>query len=592
MSISEKDSLIYKQRHTFAHLLAWAVLDLYGGKEKVKLGVGPVIDNGFYYDFNLEERIAVTDLPKIQKRMKQLMKNGFTMTGNEMKQESALEQVNKENQPYKAELINDLPDDEKITFYTLESKKEDSFTDLCAGNHVDTQKELGVFALTKVSGAYWKSDESKDQMQRIYGVAFETQEELDTYLAMLEEAAKRDHRKLGRELDFFTFSELVGAGLPLWTPRGTKLREALDNYIQEMRSEHGYGRVTIPHITKQALYETSGHWEKFGDELFHVSTREGHEYALKPMNCPHHTQIFASKQRSYRDMPQRYAETTMVYRDEQSGELSGLSRVLSITQDDAHVFCREDQVEEELLKIWDIIDTFYKACGFEELKIELSLHDPEEMDKYLGDEKVWEKTEDQLRKVAKKRGVEVIENIGEAAFYGPKIDIIAFDSLGRRWQVATIQVDRNMPNRFNLSCVNEKGDNEEIVMLHAAITGSLERFLSVLIEHHAGKMPVWMSPEQVRIISVGESHIEHVNELTKEFTDAGILAEADTGNESVGKKIRSSAHMKIPYVLVIGDKEIGADNLSIRYRGQEDLLEMSKADFFDKVTKEISERSA
>ena len=377
---------------------------------------------------------------------------------------------------------------------------------------------------------------------------------------------QNDHRRLGRELNLFTFSDLVGSGLPLWTPRGTLVRNLLDDYVWEMRKARGYEKVEIPHITKKDLYEKSGHWDKFKDDLFRITTREGDEFALKPMNCPHHTQIFARRPWSYRDMPQRYANSTMCYRDEQSGELNGLSRVRAFTQDDAHVFCREAQVKEEFLKIWDIIETFYGTFGFA-LRIRLSFHDPEEPDKYLGDKARWKSAEDTLREMASERGADTFEGIGEAAFYGPKLDFMAEDNLGRQWQVATIQLDLNLPERFDLTCVNEKGEKERIVMVHAAIMGSIERFLSVLLEHLGGTLPLWLSPVQAKIIPISEKHASYAIGVVEQLKGANIRAELDTSNETLGKKIRSAKVEKIPYLLVVGDAEMDAQTATLEGRG-------------------------
>jgi threonyl-tRNA synthetase len=385
-----------------------------------------------------------------------------------------------------------------------------------------------------------------------------------------EENQKRDHKRLGTELDLFTFSDLVGSGLPLWTPKGTILRNLLDDYVWQLRKEKGYTRVAIPHITKKDLYERSGHWDKFKDELFRIKSREGHEFAMKPMNCPHHTQIFSYKPRSYREMPQRYAETTMVYRDEQTGELNGLSRTRSITQDDAHVFCRENQVKDEMIKIWEIIKTFYARVGFGELEIRLSFHDPKNMKNYLGTEDMWLKAEDDIRQIAKSQNVSFTEAAGEAAFYGPKIDFMAHDNLGREWQVATIQLDVNLPERFDLNCINEKGEKERIVMIHAAITGSIERFLSILIEHTAGVFPLWLAPIQVEVIPVSDQFIDFAEDVAFDLNKAGVRVELDRDNESVGKKIRNAEGQKIPYMIVLGEKEKASGQLSVRKRGEKE----------------------
>jgi threonyl-tRNA synthetase len=400
---------------------------------------------------------------------------------------------------------------------------------------------------------------------------------------------ERDHRQLGRELDLFTFSELVGPGLPLWTPKGTILRQEIDKFIWQLREERGYQRVTIPHITKKELYETSGHWEKFSEELFKINSREGKEYALKPMNCPHHTQIFDRKPHSYREMPQRYAETTMVYRDEQSGELGGLTRVLSITQDDAHVFCRHSQVQEEFLKIWDIIDIFYKTFGFK-LKVRLSFRDLSAPEKYLGTSEIWDKAEAELRAMAEERDADFFEGPGEAALYGPKLDFMGSNAAGREWQVATIQLDMNIPERFDLTCINEKGERERIVMVHAAIAGSLERCAAVLIEHYDGAFPLWLAPEQVAILPVSEAHHEYAGKVAAELKAAGIRVNFDNANESLGKKIRNAKQNKIPYFIVIGDKEVESGRLPLEDRSA-GKTELTVVEITTKLTEDIKSRS-
>ena len=404
------------------------------------------------------------------------------------------------------------------------------------------------------------------------------------------EPSSIDHRRLGKELDLFTFSDLVGPGLPLWTPKGTIIRQELDKYVWELRSKYGYDRVTIPHITKRDLYDKSGHWEKFAEDLFRITSREKREYALKPMNCPHHTQIFDRKPHSYREMPQRYAETTMVYRDEQSGELGGLTRVLSITQDDSHVFCRTSQIKEEFLKIWDIIDTFYKKFGFTTIKVRLSFHDPKTPEKYLGTPEIWKHAEDVLRELAMERGEESFEAQGEAALYGPKLDFMATDSIGRNHQVATIQLDLNMPERFDLSCVNENGDKERIAMIHSAIMGSLERFTAVLLEHLEGKFPAWLSPVQVAVLPIGEKHREYAGTIFSKLKEDGIRAELDNSDESLGKKIRNAKVSKVPYFLVIGDKEVESGTVTTEKRGGGKSETRGIDDFLANLKTEIAER--
>ncbi len=570
-------------RHTAAHVLAAAAKRLY---PDAKFGVGPVIENGFFYDIAFAEAISEGDLARLEKEMRKIIAEGHQMIREEMSIDEAIAFFTDSGQDLKVQLLNDLKEKGTTKINAEEAQdidvdrpdvasvyKTGEFTDLCRGPHVGNVKEVGAFTLQKLAGAYWRGSEDNEQLQRVYGLCFETQEELDAHITMLEEAKKRDHRKLGKELDLFVFSELVGPGLPLWTPKGTFLRHKLDEFVWKLRSSRGYERVEIPHITKKDLYEKSGHWEKFKDELFKIETREGHIFAMKPMNCPHHTQIFARKQHSYREMPQRFSNTTMVYRDEQTGELQGLSRVRSITQDDAHVFCRGTQVKEEMLKIWDIIEVFYKGCGFDELTVRLSFHDPEQKDKYLGTPEIWDVSEEALRDLAKARGVEAVEQLGEAAFYGPKIDFVTKDSIGREWQVATIQLDMNMPERFDLYCVAEDGSHERIVMIHAAIMGSIERFLSNYIEHTAGVFPFWLAPVQVRLATVSQDHGEAAGRILADLLEAGVRAELDDSAEKLGKKIRGAAMEKIPWTIVIGAKEAEGGDFKVNVFGQdEDLL--------------------
>ena len=494
-------------RHTLAHLMAQAVLELY---PSAKLTLGPAIDNGFYYDVDLgTQKIGDTDLPKIEDLMRKHLPAWTAFTHREVSKDEA-EKIFAGNE-YKLELISEIAErGETITLYAC-----GGFEDLCRGGHAENPaKEIpsDSFKLDRVAGAYWRGDEKNKMLTRIYGLAFATKVKLDAYIAQQEEAKKRDHKKLGIELDLFTFSELVGPGLPLWTPKGTTLRMLLDAYVWQLREAKGYDRVEIPHITKKDLYEKSGHWDKYKDDLFRITTREGHEFAMKPMNCPHHTQIYARKAWSYRELPQRYANTTTCYRDEQSGELSGLSRVRAFAQDDAHVFCRMSDAKNEFLKIWDIVENFYKTFGFD-LKVRISKHDPEHPEKYLGDKDSWAFAEKMLTDIALEKKVETFDGIGEAAFYGPKLDFMANDAIGRQWQVATIQLDMNQPERFDLTCTNEKGEKERIVMIHAAIMGSIERFLSILIEHVAGAFPVWLSPVQVTIVPVSEGQHEYAETI-------------------------------------------------------------------------------
>jgi len=584
-------------RHTLSHLLAAAVLALY---PHAKPTLGPSIDTGFYYDFDFGtgEKPTVKELGKIEQKMREFLKKWDKVEGEIVSLEVAKKHF--EKNPYKLELIDEIQKrGEEVSVYHSGSGTEEKltvenalFSDLCGGGHAEvpnkTIKEMG-FKLDRVAGAYWRGDEKNTMLTRIYGLAFESKEALDTYEKNLEEAKKRDHRKLGKELDLFTFSELVGAGLPLWTPHGAIVRNELDTFVWELRKKHDYDRVTIPHITKKELYETSGHWDKFAEELFKVVTREGKQYALKPMNCPHHTQIFARKPHSYREMPQRYAETTMVYRDEQSGELGGLTRVLSITQDDSHVFCRHSQVKEEFFKIWDIIDTLYGTFDFK-LRVRLSFHDPETMEKYLGSPEVWENAEKAIRELAVERNADYFEGIGEAAMYGPKLDFMATDSIGREHQVATIQLDMNLPERFDLTCINEQGESERIVMIHAAIMGSIERFSAVLIEHLAGNLPLWLSPTQVRVIPIAEAHTVFAQELLSTLKKNDIRTELMETGESLGKRIRACKLDKTPYYICIGDKEIESKELTLEKRGGT-AKKITLNEIATQLAKEIRERT-
>jgi threonyl-tRNA synthetase len=571
-------------RHSLAHLLAAAVLKKF---PDAKLAIGPVIENGFYYDFLLPRGLTPEDLKEFEKDMKKMIGGKLPFSGKEVSKEEAKE-IFKE-QPFKLELIDEFSSEEKtLTTY----KTGEVFLDLCRGGHVDNTSEINpdAFKLEKTAGAYWRGDANKPMLQRIYGLAFETKEELDAYLKMMEEAKKRDHKKLGPELDLFTFSELVGSGLPLWTPRGTILRDLLDNFVWELRKKRGYAKVEIPHITKQSLYETSGHWDKYKDDLFKIITREGHVFAMKPMNCPHHTQIYARKPHSYRELPQRFANTTMVYRDEQSGELAGLSRVLSITQDDAHVFCRLSQSKEEVIKIWDIINEFYGAFGIQ-LRVRLSTRDPQHPEKYLGDSARWDAAEKILTEVVTLKGSDFEDGAGEAAFYGPKLDFMGKDAIGREHQVATIQVDMNMPERFDLTCTNEKGESERIVMIHAAIMGSTERFLALAIEHFAGAFPLWLAPVQISILSISEKFLTYAKEIESKLKDSGMRVEIPDADETLGKRIRESELKKIPYTLIVGEKEEADGTVSIRHykRGQEGTEKVDA--LLEKLKKEIKEKT-
>ncbi len=572
-----------KLRHSGAHLLAAAVLELYPDSKPT---IGPSTDEGFYYDFDFGDvQISENDLTAIEKKMRFLVKNWGKFERQEVDESQALEQF--KNNEYKKELISEFAKNgDQLTFY-----KSGNFLDLCRGGHIDKPAvELKHFKLMSVAGAYWRGSEKNKMLTRIYGTAFETAEELEAFLKMKKEAKERDHRKLGKELDLFTFSDLVGPGLPLWTPRGTLMRNILNDFVWELRKAKGYERVEIPHITKKDLYVVSGHWDKFGDELFSMKTREGHHFVMKPMNCPHHTQIFARKPHSYKEMPQRYANTTMVYRDEQTGELSGLSRVRAITQDDAHVFCRISQFKDEILKIWDIIDDFYNAVGFK-LTLRLSLSDPEKPENYLGSKEDWNMAENALRDIAKERGIETVEALGEAAFYGPKLDFMAHDSLGREWQVATNQLDMNMPNSFDLSCTNENGEKERIVMIHAAIMGSIERYMSILIEHFAGKFPVWLAPVQAKVLPVSDKHMDYAKKVVEQLRKAGVRVELDERAERLQAKIRDAQMDKVPYMLVVGENEAKDNTVAVRKLDTREQNIVSVADFTTKILEEINEKS-
>lgn len=546
-------------RHSLAHLLAMSVLEL---DPEVKLGTGPATDTGFFYDFEFSKgkTFSENDFKTIEKIMRKFAHQKLDFVHEEASEKEARELF--KDQPYKLELIEEIvARGEKISLY-----KTAKFIDLCGGPHVTNTRDIpeGAFKLSRIAGAYWKSNESSPQLTRITGIAFESKEALEKYEWQQEEAKKRDHKKLGVELDIFAFSDLVGSGLPLWTPKGTLMRNLLDEYVWAFRSKHGYEKVEIPHITKKDLYEKSGHWEKFKDELFRITTREGHEFAMKPMNCPHHTQLYARKQWSYRELPQRYANSTMCYRDEQSGELAGLSRARAFTQDDAHVFCQMSQAKKEFLAIWDIVHAFYGTFGFH-LRVRISTHDPSTPEKYLGDEARWQTAENMLFEIATEKNADAFRGIGEAAFYGPKLDFMAEDALGREWQVATIQLDLNMPDRFDLFCINEKGERERIVMIHAAIMGSIERFMSILIEHTGGAFPLWLSPIQVAILPIGEAHEPYAREIAETLRSENFRVEIKTG-ESLGKRIRETKVGKIPYTLVIGDQEVAVKTATVESR--------------------------
>ena len=573
-----ENSLVMRMRHTLSHVMAAAVRELY---PEAKFGIGPAIDTGFYYDIDFgTTKVTETDLTRIEKKMRGIVARKLPLTYREVSREEAMNWAIEENQDLKKELIEELPESETISFYDL----GDIFTDLCKGPHVENTSECGPFKLIRVAGAYWRGDEKRQMLTRIYGVAFETQEELDEYLKRQEEAKARDHRKLGKELDLFCFSDLVGAGLPLFSPRGTVLRDVLANYSLSLRKKAGFERVWTPHITKTDLYKTSGHFAKFGDELFMVKSQvNGDEFALKPMNCPHHAQIFASRPRTYREMPVRYMEPTTDYRDEKTGELGGLSRVRSLTQDDSHVFCRTTQIKDEIQRLVGIVRELYSTVGMSKLRARLSYRSDE--DKYLGDKALWDMAQKQIKQAAIDNDLEYFEAEGEAAFYGPKIDFMAEDAIGREHQVATVQLDFVQPERFGLEFTNEKGEKERPVMVHHATLGSIERFMSVFIEHTGGWFPFWAAPEQVRILTVNDQVSEYVDKI-KEVLDNVVLDKplkfnelrytVDASDDSLGKKIRRATEMKIPAVLIVGPKDVEAEQVSVRLKDKEEKVSFDK----------------
>ena len=573
-----------RMRHTLSHVMATALTEMYPG---IRFGVGPAIKDGFYYDVDLSKvktkngevvKISDADLSKIEKKMRGIIARGFKMQYSEKSRAEALDWAKQNGQDFKIELINELPEGEVISFYQL-----GDFTDLCKGLHIESDKEVGAFKLTRVAGAYWRGDENKPMLTRIYGVAFETEDELKEYLEKIEEAKARDHRKLGKELDLFCFSDLVGAGLPLFSPRGTILREMVSGYSLSLRGASGFEKVWTPNITKMDLYKTSGHYAKFGDELFIVHSQvNGEDFALKPMNCPHHAQIFASRPRTYKEMPVRYMEATTDYRDEKSGELGGLSRVRSLTQDDSHVFCRKSQIEDEIKNLIKIVRELYATVGMGKLRARLSYRSDE--DKYLGDMSLWEMAQAQIKSAAIDNGLDFFEAEGEAAFYGPKIDFMAEDAIGREHQVATVQLDFVQPERFDLNFINEKGEKERPVMVHHATLGSIERFLSVFIEHTAGWFPFWCAPEQVRIVTVNDGVLSYVSEiedvlkqivLDKPLKYNELRFTSDKTDDSLGKKIRRATSMKIPVILVVGPKDMEARTVSVRLKDEEKTVDLN-----------------
>lgn len=579
----EQINQVDKMRHSLSHVLAAAVQELY---PTTTFGIGPAIENGFYYDIDFGgDKVSDADLPKIEKKMRGIIARGAKMQEREATRDEALSWAKENGQRLKTELIAELADGETITFYDMVAPDGTViFTDLCKGPHVEDLKEIGAFKLSRVAGAYWRGDEKREMLTRVYGVAFETEEELAEYLKRQEEAKARDHRKLGKELELYCFSDLVGAGLPMFTQRGTILRDMLANYSLSLRQRAGFGRVWTPHITKMDLYKTSGHYAKFGDELFLVKSQvNGEEFALKPMNCPHHTQIFASKPRTYKEMPVRMMEPTTDYRDEKSGELGGLSRVRSLTQDDSHVFCRKEQIKDEIKNLVQIVQELYKTVGMSKLRARLSYRNDE--DKYLGDKSLWEMAQAKIKEAAIENELDFFEMEGEAAFYGPKIDFMAEDAIGREHQVATIQLDFVQPERFGLEFVNEKGEKEMPVMIHHATLGSIERFMSVFIEHTAGWLPLWCAPEAVRVITVNDGAVEYAKEvekvlqgvvLEKPLANNALRYETDYSDDSLGKKIKRATELKIPVVLIVGPKDAAEKVVSVRTRDGEEKVALDK----------------
>ncbi len=586
----EIDTLSAK-RHTLAHLLAAAVLEHYPNARPT---IGPAVDNGFYYDFDFSDNSEKGDAPgegdlkKIEKTMRKILSSWTSMTSSEISEDEAREHFS--NNPFKLELIEEIAGKgEKITLYT-----SGEFTDLCRGGHSENPSEEILpdsFKLDRVAGAYWRGDEKNKMLTRIYGLAFDTKDDLKKYQVQREEAKKRDHRKIGKEQGLFVFSDLVGSGMPLFTPKGNIIRSEIIRFSRELNDELGFGEVHTPNINKGELFKISGHYDQYKEDMLTVHSQYVHdEMFLKPMNCPQHTQIYASEPRSYRDLPVRFSDFATLYRDERPGELSGLTRLRAFSQDDGHIFCREDQIEEELT---NVLVAIQKALATYHIDywVRLSLRDPNKADKYIGEDTVWEKSESIMRELLKEKTIEYREELGEAAFYGPKMDIMAVDAIGRQWQISTIQLDLNMPNRFGLSYIDKDGSKQTPVMIHRALIGSPDRFMGVLIEHYAGAFPTWLSPIQVRVLPISEKHADYAHEVHKKLLDSGVRADIDATNESLGKKVRNTKKMKLPYVLIIGDREVSEETLSVESRDHGTLGAMKEKDFTERVTKEITERT-
>lgn len=570
--------------HSSSHLMAEALEQLYPG---IKFGIGPSIETGFYYDVDLGDKsISESDLKKIEDRMLELARERQNFVRREISKQEAMESYTSKGDEYKCDLIKDL-EDGTISFYT-----NGTFTDLCRGPHLADTSVIKAVKLTSIAGAYWRGDEKNKMLTRIYGVTFPQKKMLDEYLVMLEEAKKRDHRKVGKELELFAFSQRVGQGLPLWLPKGAMLRERLENFLKAVQKRHGYLPVMTPHIGQKELYVTSGHYAKYGKDSFQPihTPQEGEEFLLKPMNCPHHCEIYKTKPRSYKDMPLRLAEFGTVYRYEQSGELHGLTRVRGFTQDDAHIFCRPDQLKEEFIKVIDIVLYIFKTLDFKDFTAQISLRDPDNTEKYIGSDENWEKAERAIIEAAEEKGLQTVVETGEAAFYGPKLDFMVKDAIGRKWQLGTIQVDYNLPERFELEYVGADDKRHRPVMIHRAPFGSMERFVAVLIEHTGGKFPLWLTPEQVVILPVSEKYNEYAKKVGEFLNNNDIRASIDERNETIGKKIRENELKRVPFLLIVGEKEVENGTISVRRQGEGDKGEMITKDFVAMIEKEIKEQ--
>lgn len=568
--------------HSSAHIMAAAIEELYPG---TKFGIGPDIENGFYYDIDLGDRtITPEDLPTIENKMKELVRKKEPFIREEIPKQKALEHYKKKNDEYKVELINEL-EDNNITFYTL-----GNFADLCRGPHLLDTSSVKAIKLLSLAGAYWRGDESRKQLTRIYGITFPKKKQLDEYLAILEEAKKRDHRKLGKEMELFAFSQKVGQGLPLWLPKGAQLRETLEKFLKKVQQKAGYLPVITPHIGNKELYVTSGHYDKYGSDSFQPikTPAEGEEFLLKPMNCPHHCEIFKTRQYSYKDLPLRLAEFGTVYRYEQSGELHGLTRARGFTQDDAHIFCRPDQVKEEFVKVIDIILLIFHALDFKDYNVQISLRDPDNTDNYIGSTENWDKAEKAIIEATKEKGLEARIVNGEAAFYGPKLDFMVKDALKREWQLGTIQVDYNLPERFDLEYTGSDNQKYRPVMIHRAPFGSMERFVAVLTEHCAGEFPIWLAPEQVIILPISEKYQKYTEKVFNLLNNYEIRTQIDNRNEKTSKKVRDAETRKIPYMLILGEKEETNDTVSVRKHGKGDIGSFSIDEFAKIITDEVN----